>query len=202
MAVITKKELNDWKKTFNLGDKVKVVGENEYKNQEGIITNKTSFVFVDLNGLVIGFRSGLEVIEQAVKIIKKREVYYNKYKVGDWIRTPDKLSLCFPITSEVCRIYRVTDKSYWVEIPFLKNCKQGIPSSRYAVSHYKNVNGIMNDPNLQCYEDWTIPYECNKDDFEFLKIKNVFRASKPLNYNYGHITEKNKQGYAYSYFAN
>lgn len=200
MAVITKKELNDWKKTFNLGDKVKVVGENEFKNQEGIITKKTSFVFVDLNGLVIGFRSGLEVIEPAVKIIKKREVYYNKYKVGDWIRTPDKLNLCFPITSEVCRIYRVTDKSYWVEIPFLKNCAQGIPSSRYAVSHYKNVNGKISEANYQYDEDWTIPYECNKDDFEFLKIKNIFKASKYKYYE--RITEENKQGYAYSFFIN
>jgi len=198
MAVITKKELNDWKKTFNLGDKVKVVGENKYKNQEGIITKKTSFVFVDLNGLVIGFRSGLEVIEPAVKIIKKREVYYNKYEVGDWIRTPDNLSLCFPITSEVCRIYRVTDKSYWVEIPFLKNCQKGISSSCYAVSHYKNVNGKISEANYQYDEDWTIPYECNKGDFEFLKIKNTFKASKYKNYE--RITEKNKQGYAYSYF--
>jgi hypothetical protein len=199
MAVITKKELNDWKKTFNLGDKVKVVGENEYKNQEGIITKKTSFVFVDLNGLVIGFRSGLEVIEPAVKIIKKREVYYNKYKVGDWIWTPNNLRSCFEITSEVCRIYRITDKSYWIEIPFLKNCQQGISSSRYAVSHYKNVNGKIDDTNYQSDENWTIPYECNKDDFEFLKIKNAFRASKPLKYDYEHITKKNKQGYAYSY---
>lgn len=199
MAVITKKELNDWKKTFNLGDKVKVVGENEYKNQYGIITKKTTFIFVNINGLVIGFRSGLELIEPAVKFINKREVYHNKYKVGDWIKTPDKLSFCFPITSEVCRIYRVTDKSYWVEIPFLKNCPQGISSSSYAVSHYKNVNGKISESIYQCDEDWTIPYECNKDDFEFLKIKNAFRPSKPLIYDYEHITEKNEQGYAYSY---
>ena len=73
MALVTVKELNDWKKTFKVGDKVKVTGENKYKYKEGIITKKTSYVFVDLDGLIIGFRSGLSVIEPAIKVKKMRE---------------------------------------------------------------------------------------------------------------------------------
>ena len=36
-------------------------------------------------------------------------------------------------------------------------------------------------------------------DFEFLKVKNAFRAPDPLNYRYNLIDDKNEQGYKHSY---
>ena len=199
MALVTVKELNDWKKTFKVGDKVKVTGENKYKYKEGIITKKTSYVFVDLDGLIIGFRSGLSVIEPAIKVKKMIEIYFNKYKVGDWIETPRKLRNIFKITSEACRVYRTTDKSYWVEIPFIKNYPEGISSGTYAESYFNNVEGHINYSEYPHDENWTIPYNSNEKDFEFLKVKNAFRAPDPLNYRYNLIDDKNEQGYKHSY---
>ena len=202
MRLITLKELNEWKKTFNVGDKVKVTGDNKYKEKEGIITKKTSYVYVDLGGVIIGFREGLSVIEPVVKVKKKREVYYNNYKVGDWIKTPHKLtSNSLKIISEVCRVYRTTDKSYWVEIPFLKNIPQGITNGVYAKRNYNNVNGEISYGTCYGDENWTIPYESNENEFEFFKVENALRAPNFDDYEKSLIKEKNKQGYNHTYVS-
>lgn len=199
MGLITKKELNEWKKTFNVGDKVKVTGENKYKGREGLITKKTSYVYVDLDGIIIGFRSGLSLVEQVIKVRKKRELHFNRYKVGDWITTPKKMRDIFKITSEACRVFRITDKSYWIEIPFLKSIPEGISSGTYAEINFNNVNGVINHNKYFVDEDWTIPYEGNEKDFEFYRVKNGFRASNLKDYRNSLIEEKDKQGYAYRY---
>lgn len=200
MSVITRKELNDWKKTFKLGDKVKVVGENKYQNQEGIITKKNSYVYVDLNVISIGFRGGLEVVEPVVKTIKKRQVFTNKLKEGDWITTPYRISnSCSKVMSKVCRVYRTTDKSFWVEVPFLKRHENGITWSKFAVSNYKIVNGKISESDYLSDEDWTIPYNCNKEDFDFFRIEKSIRVSEFESKKYSVITDENKQGYSYKY---
>ena len=68
---ITRQELNSWKKQFQEGDKVKVIKEGRYHGMTGVVSHKTSYVFVDLeNEDQVGFRTGLEVIEKFVQPVK------------------------------------------------------------------------------------------------------------------------------------
>jgi len=75
MATITKQELNNWKKQFQVGDKVKITFEGKYFGMTGVVSSKTSYVYVELeNGSEIGFRRGLEVIEKFIKPKKEKVV--------------------------------------------------------------------------------------------------------------------------------
>jgi hypothetical protein len=75
MATITRQELNDWKKQFQVGDKVKITYEGKYFGMTGVVSSKTSYVNVELeNEQEIGFRRGLEVIEKFVKPKKEKVV--------------------------------------------------------------------------------------------------------------------------------
>jgi hypothetical protein len=70
---ITRQELNSWKKQFQEEDKVKVIKEGRYHGMTGVVSHKTSYVFVDLeNGDQVGFRTGLEIIEKFVKPVKPK----------------------------------------------------------------------------------------------------------------------------------
>jgi len=72
---ITKQELNNWKKQFQVGDKVKITFEGKYFGMTGVVSSKTSYVYVELeNGSEIGFRRGLEVIEKFIKPKKEKVV--------------------------------------------------------------------------------------------------------------------------------
>ena len=74
---ITRTELNEWKKQFQVGDKVKITREGKWFNMTGVVSNKTSYVFVELeNGEEVGFRMGLEVIEKFIKPKKEKKVSY------------------------------------------------------------------------------------------------------------------------------
>jgi hypothetical protein len=78
MATITRKELNDWKKQFQVGDKVKITYEGKYFGMIGVVSSKTSYVNVELeNEQEIGFRRGLEVIEKFIKPKKEKVKSYN-----------------------------------------------------------------------------------------------------------------------------
>ena len=78
MATITRKELNDWKKQFQVGDKVKITSEGEYFGMTGVVSSKTSYVYVELeNEEQVGFRRGLEVIEKFIKPKKEKVKSYN-----------------------------------------------------------------------------------------------------------------------------
>lgn len=78
MGTITRQELNDWKKQFQVGDKVKITFEGRYFNMIGVISKKTTYVYVELeNGDEVGFRRGLEVIEKFVKPKKEKVKSYN-----------------------------------------------------------------------------------------------------------------------------
>jgi len=106
MATITRKELNDWKKQFQVGDKVKITYEGKYFGMIGIVSSKTSYVNVELeNEQEIGFRRGLEVIEKFIKPKKEKVKYnlsrssklykdlvddgYNRHKFASWLKTTD-----------------------------------------------------------------------------------------------------------------
>jgi len=80
MATITRKELNDWKKQFQVGDKVRITYEGKYFGMIGVVSSKTSYVKVELeNEQEIGFRRGLEVIE---KFIKPKKEKVKSYKLS------------------------------------------------------------------------------------------------------------------------
>lgn len=75
---MTRQELNDWKKQFQVGDKVKITFEGRFFNMIGVISKKTTYVYVELeNGDEVGFRRGLEVIEKFVKPKKEKVKSYN-----------------------------------------------------------------------------------------------------------------------------
>ncbi len=62
---MTRKELNQWLKGFNIGDKVKFTGASSLAGLEGVVEYKTSFVFVRLeDGDRIQCRGFLELIEK------------------------------------------------------------------------------------------------------------------------------------------
>ena len=107
MATITKQELNNWKKQFQVGDKVKITFEGKYFGMTGVVSSKTSYVYVELeNGSEIGFRRGLEVIEKFIKPKKEKVVSlkpskatklykelvdsgYNRYNFSMWLKQKD-----------------------------------------------------------------------------------------------------------------
>ena len=120
------------------------------------------------------------------------------FKVGDWIETPDKLRYYGNgIISETCRVYKITKKSYWVELPIMNDYPKGIACGKYARDNYNNVSGLINDSKYADDEDWTIPYEDNKEVMSFVQIGSVYRASN--NDDMKLITDKNRQGYTHSY---
>jgi hypothetical protein len=70
---ITRTELNEWKKQFQVGDKVKITADGKWKDKVGVVFHKTSYVFVSFeNGQEIGFRSGLEIVEKFIKPKKEK----------------------------------------------------------------------------------------------------------------------------------
>jgi hypothetical protein len=107
MGTITRQELNDWKKQFQVGDKVKITTEGTYFGMTGVVSSKTSYVYVDLeNGQQLGVRRGLEVIEKFVKPKKEKvksynlsrssKLYkelvddgYNRYNFASWLKGKD-----------------------------------------------------------------------------------------------------------------
>ena len=107
MATITRKELNDWKKQFQVGDKVKITYEGKYFGMIGVVSSKTSYVNVELeNEQEIGFRRGLEVIEKFIKPKKEKVVSlkpskatklyknlvdsgYERYNFSAWLKKND-----------------------------------------------------------------------------------------------------------------
>jgi len=122
------------------------------------------------------------------------------FKVGDWIKTPSKLKYGIgEIVSEVCRVYKVSKKSYWVELPIMNEYPKGIACGKFAREYYNNVTGLINETNYQGDEDWTIPYEDNKEEISFVQIDKIFRSSNGDDMKL--ITDKNRQGYSHEYIV-
>jgi hypothetical protein len=121
----------------------------------------------------------------------------NPYKVGDWIdiskeklyywsgsrKAIDKLEREVfghsVLISDSVRVCRVTDKSYWIEVPILKEQPNGVSNWRWAQDRFDNVIIAKGcDSVYQHNYDWTIPYEGNEEDFEFIKAKTPIRITK------------------------
>lgn len=128
-------------------------------------------------GLTKVFKNLVQVVDND-KLDKKEKPKKElmNLKVGDWIRTPDKYRyMNKQIISHICRVSKTTDKSYWIEIPYLTDMPGGIACGKYARDNYEGVNGLINETNYQADENWTIPYEQNKERMDFIQIPNPIR---------------------------
>jgi hypothetical protein len=134
----------------------------------------------------------------------------NPYKVGDWIDTSNQY--CYHATgitnaisklrkelfgysggniSDAARVYKVSDSSYWIELPFLNEEPKGVSNWEWADVRFDNLiiaNGCNNDNTWNRDHDWTIPYEGNEDAMEFVKAKTPIRFSQS-DINYPKLTE-------------
>ena len=202
---ITKQQLNQWKKQFKAGDKVRVNRPgSEYHGMEGIVDHKTSYVFVELPGIgEVGFRMGLDIIETAAPKPKapKKEL---TLKPGDWVTvSKDELfdlhhKTGFWLSNQSMRVSRVTKSSYWLEVPMIKGVKEGRWSNgKTALATFNDVHGNIPQHNYHDDQEFYIPLESNQEHFEFMEIPKRFGVTK-----YGHhrkVTDTLKQGYHYSY---
>ena len=145
-----------------------------------------------------GFRVCLQKIGQDTNNRKKVETFENPYKVGDWIPTPSKFRRMNRITSEMCRVYKTTAKSYWVELPIMIGVENGISNGKYARNRYNGVNGLINETDYQADENWTIPYNENKSVMSFVQMTGICRVSKSDSVS-NVETDTKKQGYKHSY---
>jgi hypothetical protein len=134
----------------------------------------------------------------------------NPYKVGDWIDTSNQY--CYHATgitnaisklrkelfgyssvniSDAARVYKVSDSSYWIEVPILNEQPTGVSNWEWADVRFDNLiiaNGCNNDNTWNRDHDWTIPYEGNEDAMEFVKAKTPIRFSQS-DINYPKLTE-------------
>tara|TARA_R110000822_G_scaffold190660_1_gene329433 strand:+ start:39 stop:656 length:618 start_codon:yes stop_codon:yes gene_type:complete len=202
---MTKQELNNWKKGFKTGDKVRInIPSSKYHGMEGTVSHKTSYVFVDLDDdNQIGLRTGLEIIEAAAPEPKapKKEL---TLKVGDWVslHNSDVFELHrkvgFWMKNRSFRVSKVTKSSYWLELPAIKGCKDGIfHNAQVALGVFNNVHGNIPTHNYQDDVEFYIPFESNEKHFEFISLPTRFGVTK-----YGHHpkqTDTSKQGFHYEY---
>ena len=202
---ITKQQLNQWKKQFKAGDKVRVNRPgSEYHGMEGIVDHKTSYVFVELPGIgEVGFRMGLDIIETAAPKPKAPKPELT-LKVGDWVSLHK--SELFDIhrktglwlTNHSMRVSHVTKSSYKLEVPMIKGTKDGgWHNGKIALGVFNDVHGNIPQHNYQDDQEFYIPFNSNSEQFEFVEIPKRFKVTK-----YGHhrkVTDTLKQGYHYSY---
>jgi len=143
-----------------------------------------------------------------------KQTWKNPYKVGDWVDTSNQYSYHatgiskamqkmrkehdeLRILSDAARVYRVTDKSYWIEVPVLKEEPSGVSNWKWAAARFDNLI-IAKGCNSEYFHDhdWTIPYEGNEDAMEFIKCKMPIRVSE-FESKYPKTTEH--QGYRSEY---
>lgn len=149
-----------------------------------------------------GFRVCLQKIGKDTNKRKKVQSVDNPYKVGDWIPTPSKFRYFNNrIVSEMCRVYKTTAKSYWVEVPVMNDYMGGISCGKFARDTYKGVNGLINETNYQADENWTIPYNENVDKMSFIQMDKLCRVSK-YDSSTNVETDTKKQGYTHRYTYN
>jgi len=130
----------------------------------------------------------------------KKVVGKNPYKVGDWIDTSNQYSYhqtgitnaisklrkeMFEynrgIISDAARVYKVSESSYWIEVPFLKEAPTGVSNWEWAAARFDNLiiaNGCNPNNSWSRDHDWTIPYEGNEAAMEFVKAKTPIRISQ------------------------
>lgn len=121
----------------------------------------------------------------------------NPYKVGDWIDTTNQYSYHATgisnamsklrkehfgygsvILSDSARVYKVKEKSYWIEVPILKEEPKGVSNWKWAISRFDNVYITKGcNSEFQHDHDWSIPYKGNEDSFEFIQSKTPIRFS-------------------------
>lgn len=120
----------------------------------------------------------------------------NPYKVGDWVDTSNQYSdngignaikklrkEMFGYSgvriSDAARVCKVSDKSYWIEIPFLKEEPTGVSNWKWAEVRFENLQ-ITKGCNSEYQEDWDwyIPYEGNEDAIELVKVKTPIRLTQ------------------------
>jgi hypothetical protein len=120
----------------------------------------------------------------------------NPYKVGDWVDTTNQYSdsgignaisklrkemfgYNSVIISDAARVCKVSDKSYWIEIPFLKEVTTGVSNWEWATARFNNVIIAKGcNSNYQHDWDWTIPYEGNEAHISFVKAKTPIRLTQ------------------------
>lgn len=144
---------------------------------------------------------------------RQKIVGNNPYKVGDWIDTSNQhcysgtgISNAFRkiknehnirLLSDAARVYRVSDSSYWLEVPILKKAPDGVSNWEWADVRYNNLLITKGcDTQYQHDWDWSIPYEGNEDEFEFIKSKTPIRFTQ-WDINYPNLTEH--KGYRCEY---
>lgn len=130
----------------------------------------------------------------------KKVMGKNPYKVGDWIDTSNQY--CYHATgitnalkklrkemfgyssgsfSKAARVYKVSESSYWLEVPILNEAPTGPSNWEWADVRFDNlikVEGCNSNNNWGRGHDWTIPYEGNEDAMEFVKAKTPIRFSQ------------------------
>ncbi len=131
-------------------------------------------------------------LESCVTVIGKDTNFRNKpdvfkgdnpYKVGDWIKIYNGYGYRYQGYVDQVRIWKVTEKSYWIEEPFLLDGNSErieiLSNQDYSTSHYNNVQ-IINDSNGwdQQTWDWVVPYKGNEESFVFKQYKTPFRVTK------------------------
>ena len=202
---MTRQELNQWKKQFKTGDKVRINRPGtEYHDKIGVVSHKTSYVFVEVEGIgEVGFRTGLEIL-QAVAPKPKAPKPELTLEVGDWVNV-DSYEL-FDLhrktgvwtRNQSMRVSRVTKSSYWLEVPMLKAGQDGNwCNGKTARLVFNDVHGNIPDHNYQDDVEFYIPFESNRKCFEFVELPKRFGVTK-----YGHhrkVTDTTKQGYHYEY---
>lgn len=122
----------------------------------------------------------------------------NPYKVGDWVDTSNQYAYHATgisnamqklrkehfgygraLLSDAARVYKVTEKSYWIEVPVLKEEPNGVSNWEWAQSRFDNLQIVKGcDTKYQHDHDWYIPYEGNEDRFEFIQAKTPIRFSQ------------------------
>lgn len=125
-----------------------------------------------------------------------KQTWKNPYKVGDWVDTSNQYSYTatgktlamqkmrkehdeLRLLSDAARVYRVTDKSYWIEVPVLKEAPEGVSNWKWAAARFDNLIIAKGcDSEYQHDHDWTIPYEGNEDAIRFVKCKMPIRVSE------------------------
>lgn len=151
--------------------------------------------------LQVAMTNCLEVIGTDTNKRSQRQEHNwsNPYKVGDWVDTSNQYSYHATgitnamnkarkehfgnervLLSDCARVYRVSDKSYWIEVPVIKHNPEGASNYHWAAAHFPNVILEKGDPtrNMQQNWDWTIPYEGNEDAFYFIQCKTPIRVSE------------------------
>jgi hypothetical protein len=130
---------------------------------------------------------------------RQKHSWSNPYKVGDWVDTSNQYSYRGTgitkalsvarkehfgqnrvLLSDCARVYRVSDKSYWIEVPVIKHTPEGASNYDWAKAYFPNVILEKGNPDFKYQQDWdwTIPYEGNEDAFYFIQCKTPIRVSE------------------------